>query len=158
MLDEVERFVWSFPEVEVLDASRVHWMEERQKCTSVTHAPKRSYPRMARVNELLREILGESSSASTTSGSSGVTITGVDCDADLAHAVVRFDSLLAAPRPTTTRAAAFGDLRPACRRRWPVRPGSSARPSCASSPMSSSARPSASRTCCAGIDAPERPT
>lgn len=53
----------------------------------------RQYPRMARVNELLREVLAETLQDIDDERLIGVTITSVSCDADLAHAVVRFDVL-----------------------------------------------------------------
>lgn len=68
----------------------------------------RNYPRMARLNELLREVLGDS--IEVEGGSDGrldlVTITAVDCDPDLRHATVYFASL---PAPA---AEALGELRP----------------------------------------------
>jgi len=55
--------------------------------------PNKQYPRMARVNELLREVLAESLERFDDERLIGVTITSVRCDADLAHAVVHFDVL-----------------------------------------------------------------
>ena len=53
------------------------------------------YPRMARVNELLREVLADA--IETEAGSDErlelVTVTGVECDPDLRHATVLLDSL-----------------------------------------------------------------
>ena len=62
-------------------------------------APKQvvshKYPRMARVNEVLREVLADA--IETEAGSDErlelVTVTGVDCDPDLRHATVLLDSL-----------------------------------------------------------------
>jgi iron-sulfur cluster assembly accessory protein len=48
---------------------------------------------MARVNELLREVLAETLERFDDDRLIGVTITSVRCDADLAHAVVHFDVL-----------------------------------------------------------------
>ena len=53
------------------------------------------YPRMARVNEVLREVLADA--IETEAGSDErlelVTVTGVECDPDLRHATVLLDSL-----------------------------------------------------------------
>ena len=51
--------------------------------------PNRQYPRMARVNELLREVLAESLERIDDERLGGVTITDVRCDADLARANAR---------------------------------------------------------------------
>lgn len=53
----------------------------------------RQYPRMVRVNELLREILGDELERLDDDRLGLVTITGVECEADLRHAVVYYDSL-----------------------------------------------------------------
>jgi ribosome-binding factor A len=55
----------------------------------------RRYPRSARVNEILREVLADSLErlADTDSRLGLLTVTGVDCDPDLRHAVVLFSSL-----------------------------------------------------------------
>ena len=60
VIDAVERFVWSFPEIEVLGAER-DWLEvERERPTGDGRPPSpgQQYPRTARLNELLREIAG----------------------------------------------------------------------------------------------------
>ncbi len=54
-------------------------------------AMARTYPRMARVNELLREILGEELERLDLEALVFVTVTGVECSADLRHATVFFD-------------------------------------------------------------------
>jgi ribosome-binding factor A len=53
----------------------------------------RDYPRTARVNELLREILAEALEIIDDDRLQLLTITGVDVDRDLSRAVVFFDSL-----------------------------------------------------------------
>ncbi|NLV56888.1 MAG: 30S ribosome-binding factor RbfA [Acidimicrobiales bacterium] len=55
--------------------------------------PKRPYPRMARVNELLREVVAEELQDIDDDRLRDVSITDVTCDADLANAVVRYDAL-----------------------------------------------------------------
>lgn len=55
----------------------------------------RRYPRAARVNELVREVVAESlERLSELEEAPGLlTVTGVECDPDLRHAVVLFASL-----------------------------------------------------------------
>ena len=55
----------------------------------------RRYPRSARVNEILREVLADAVErlADTDERLTLLTVTGVDCDTDLRHAVVLFSSL-----------------------------------------------------------------
>lgn len=62
----------------------------------------RHYPRMARVNEVLREVLAEEIElvAGTDSRLELVTVTAVNCDPDLRHATVLLASL-----PDPARAA-----------------------------------------------------
>jgi ribosome-binding factor A len=57
--------------------------------------PARPYARSARVNEILREVLAESLErlSDTDERLSLLTITGVECDPDLRHAVVFLSSL-----------------------------------------------------------------
>jgi ribosome-binding factor A len=59
------------------------------------HATARRYPRMARVNEILREVLAEELERlvdiDTRLGL--LTITGVECDPDLRHATVWLSSV-----------------------------------------------------------------
>lgn len=57
-----------------------------------TH-PKRSYPRMARVNELLREVLAEALVEMDDDRLVDVTITNVTAETDIGSAVVHFDVL-----------------------------------------------------------------
>lgn len=52
---------------------------------------RRQYPRVARINELLREIIAEEIDRIDEDDLVMVTITGVDCDADLKRATVYFD-------------------------------------------------------------------
>jgi ribosome-binding factor A len=58
-------------------------------------AQVRRYPRSARVNEILREVLADTLErlADTDSRLGLLTVTGVDCDPDLRHALVLFSSL-----------------------------------------------------------------
>jgi ribosome-binding factor A len=55
----------------------------------------RRYPRSARVNEILREVLADSLErlSDTDDRLALLTVTGVECDPDLRHAVVLFSSL-----------------------------------------------------------------
>ena len=54
----------------------------------------RRYPRVARVNEVLREIIAEALEERLDDDPrlEMVTVTGIDCDADLRRAAVYFDS------------------------------------------------------------------
>lgn len=52
---------------------------------------RRQYSRMARVDELLREIVGEELERLDVETLEFVTVTSVDCSADLRHATVYFD-------------------------------------------------------------------
>jgi ribosome-binding factor A len=58
-------------------------------------AGARGYPRSARVNEILREVLADSLErlSDTDDRLALLTVTGVDCDPDLRHALVLFSSL-----------------------------------------------------------------
>ena len=55
--------------------------------------PQRQYPRTARVNELVREILGDALERLDDDRLQLVTVTHVHVDPDLRHAVVEFSSL-----------------------------------------------------------------
>jgi ribosome-binding factor A len=57
------------------------------------HSNQRDYPRTARVNELLREILGDALEQMDDERVDLVTITAVEVDPDLRHATVFFDTL-----------------------------------------------------------------
>jgi len=59
------------------------------------HRPptRRTYPRMARVNELLREILADALERLDDDRLQLVTITSVDCESDLKRAQVTYDSI-----------------------------------------------------------------
>ena len=74
-------------------------------------APKRDYPRMARVNALLQEIIGDELERIDDERLELVTVTAVDCESDLRRAVVQFDSLRGAEDDEAVLAA-FGNLRP----------------------------------------------
>jgi len=54
---------------------------------------RRNYPRMARVNELLREILGDALERLDDDRLELVTVTGVVCESDLKRAQVFYDSI-----------------------------------------------------------------
>jgi ribosome-binding factor A len=58
-------------------------------------AGARRYPRSARVNEILREVLADALErlSDTDERLALLTVTGVDCDPDLRHALVFFSSL-----------------------------------------------------------------
>ncbi len=56
-------------------------------------ATRRNYPRTARVNELLREILGDALERIDDDRLELVTVTGVDCEPDLRRAQVFYDSI-----------------------------------------------------------------
>jgi ribosome-binding factor A len=60
-----------------------------------TATTPRRYPRSVRVNEILREVLADSLErlVDTDERLAMLTITGVDCDGDLRHALVLFSSL-----------------------------------------------------------------
>jgi ribosome-binding factor A len=60
-------------------------MKRRNRTTA------RQYPRLARVNELLREIIGDELERLDVTELDFVTVTGVECAADLRHATVFFD-------------------------------------------------------------------
>ncbi len=71
---------------------------------------QRQYPRVARINELLREIVGEELERLDDSRLGMVTVTGVDCDPDLGHARVWFDSLVG-PEGDDEVLEALGEIR-----------------------------------------------
>ena len=56
------------------------------------HQTARDYPRTARLNRLFQEILAEELERIAEDGLEGVTITSVDCEADLSRAIVYYDS------------------------------------------------------------------
>ena len=71
----------------------------------------RRYPRMARVNELLREILGEALERIDDDRLLMVTVTAVECDPDLRHAKVFVDTL-ADPEQDDLLREALHEMRP----------------------------------------------
>ncbi|HEV7721836.1 MAG TPA: 30S ribosome-binding factor RbfA, partial [Iamia sp.] len=73
--------------------------------------PKRPYPRMVRVNELLREVVAEALQDIDDDRLIDVAVTNVQCDADLANAVVHYDVLVGADADDEV-IAAFAELRP----------------------------------------------
>jgi ribosome-binding factor A len=58
-----------------------------------SHSTARDYPRTARLNRLFQEILGDELERLDDDRLELVTVTSVDCDADLGRAVVYYDSL-----------------------------------------------------------------
>lgn len=72
--------------------------------------PKRAYPRMARVNELLREVLAEALEKIDDDRLVDVAITNVTCEPDLSAAVVHFD-VLAGAEADDEVTEAFEELR-----------------------------------------------
>jgi ribosome-binding factor A len=54
---------------------------------------RREYPRMARVNTLLREIIGEELERIDDERFDLITVTAVSCEADLRRALVSYDNL-----------------------------------------------------------------
>ncbi|NBR01190.1 MAG: 30S ribosome-binding factor RbfA [Actinobacteria bacterium] len=58
-----------------------------------SHGTSRQYPRTARLNELLREILADELERSDDDRLEMVTVTAVEIEGDLRHAVVFFDTL-----------------------------------------------------------------
>lgn len=72
---------------------------------------KRQYPRMARVNELLREVVAETVRDIDDDRLLHVTVTHVACDTDLGHAVVHYDVLDGADADDLV-IEAFEELRP----------------------------------------------
>ena len=88
LLDAVERFVAAAPDVELLGTETRMVGDVRR----ATHAPRR-YPRMARVNEVVREALGDELERLNDPRLGLVTITGVDVSADLRQATVYYSAL-----------------------------------------------------------------
>jgi ribosome-binding factor A len=70
----------------------------------------REYPRTARLNQLLREIIGEALEGVDDARLEHVAVTAVDVDRDLRHATVYFDSL-GGPDTDPEVLAAFGEAR-----------------------------------------------
>jgi ribosome-binding factor A len=60
---------------------------------SRTHGTARDYPRTARLNRLFQEILGDELERLDDERLELLTITSVDCDADLGRAIVYYDTL-----------------------------------------------------------------
>ncbi len=72
---------------------------------------RRQYPRVARVNELLREILGDTLERIDDDRLQLLTLTGVECEPDLRRAKVYYDSL-DGPEGDEIVLAALAELRP----------------------------------------------
>jgi ribosome-binding factor A len=77
---------------------------------SRNQAPRR-YPRTARINELLREILGDALERLDDDRLQLVTVTAVNCDPDLRHAKVYLDTL-GGPEEDEALLEALAELRP----------------------------------------------
>ncbi len=77
--------------------------------------PPRRYPRMARVNELLREILGDELERVDDGRLELVTVTAVACEPDLRRATVYYDSLQG-PEGDEDLLAALAEVRPRLQR------------------------------------------
>lgn len=73
--------------------------------------PKRPYPRMARVNEMLREVVAGALQDIDDDRLVDLAVTDVVCTADLASAVVHFD-VLDGPDADDEVLAALEELRP----------------------------------------------
>jgi len=71
----------------------------------------RDYPRTARLNTLVREIIADQLERIDDERLELVTVTAVDCESDLRRAVVQFDSLRGAEDDEAVLGA-FGELRP----------------------------------------------
>lgn len=78
-------------------------------------APKRDYPRMARVNALLQEIIGDEIERMDDERLELLTVTGVVCEPDLRHATVMYDSLRGADADAEVLSA-LGEVRPRLQR------------------------------------------
>ena len=91
LLDGVERFVAGAPAVELLA------IETRVAGGRTQHdqPPSRpaAYPRMARVNEVVREAIGDELERLNDPRLGLVTVTGVDVSADLRQATVYYSAL-----------------------------------------------------------------
>ncbi len=72
---------------------------------------RRQFPRTARVNHLVQEILADNLARIDDERLQGVTITGVEVDSDLARAVAFYDSP-AGPEGDEAILAALSELRP----------------------------------------------
>ncbi|MBI2710504.1 MAG: 30S ribosome-binding factor RbfA [Actinobacteria bacterium] len=72
---------------------------------------KRDYPRTARLNALLQEILADALERFDDERLELVTVTSVACEADLRHAVVYVDSL-GGPDEDEVLLEALGEVRP----------------------------------------------
>ena len=117
------------------------------------------YPRSARLNETLREVIAEELVRIDDERLAFVTITAIDVDNELNRAIVYFDSLDGedgdADDPRGARASTAGGSR----RRSTARCGRRRRRSSTSGPTTSSAPPSGSRTSSAtDRDRPRRAT
>ncbi|MGI8939639.1 MAG: 30S ribosome-binding factor RbfA [Iamia sp.] len=73
--------------------------------------PKRDYPRMVRVNELLREVVAEAVQDVDDDRLIGVAITSVQAESDLGAAVVHYD-VLDGPEADDEVMEAFEQMRP----------------------------------------------
>jgi ribosome-binding factor A len=65
----------------------------KKRARTRQHTTARDYPRTARLNQLFQEILAEQLERIDDDRLELVTIMSVDCDSDLRHATVHFDTL-----------------------------------------------------------------
>ena len=65
----------------------------KKRARSRQHSTARDYPRTARLNQLFHEILADELERIDDERLELVTIMSVDCDSDLRHATVHFDTL-----------------------------------------------------------------
>ena len=75
------------------------------------HATQRQYPRTARLNELLRQILADEIERLDDERLDLLTVTAVECEPDLRHATVFYDSLQGEAGDEVVLAA-LGEVRP----------------------------------------------
>lgn len=73
-------------------------------------APQRNYPRTARLNELLRQVVAEALERIDDDRLVDVTVTAVDCEADLRRATVLIDTLAGSEGDADADAEVLGGL------------------------------------------------
>ena len=91
LLDAAERFVAGAPDVELLGC-QIGWLE-LEDASWCSRGSVRRYPRMARVNEVVREVIADELERLSDPRLGLVTVTGVDVSADLRHATVDYSAL-----------------------------------------------------------------
>ena len=100
VLDSVERFVAGAADVELLDIETA-WLESEER----EHHPRR-YPRTARVNEVMLEVLADELERMYDPRLEFVTFTGVKVNRDLSYATVFYSTMAATARRRGERAGA----------------------------------------------------